>query len=497
MRKDSVEAALVKARDAANAADDLLVRLTTLQGAAGDSLFDISGQVPGRDSSVADVVARMHSISELLAGSAEQNFHLVPKPVLAAIEASADAFGAAVTSINNALNAATGQGGLASISRDSLVVISRNGHSQNLGPLFQALVDGADTFAEASFRFLSIVKVRGAASFQAASSRYADLLRTLGESLQKVRVSISESDKRLSELSTITDIAKSSQEEISRIKGSVELERKSIGEHLAETTQSRSTIQAIRDEARALEESVKSYQASFDQFSKTQSEREAALQSGNQKLNALMKALDEKEKKIDLLMAKSEGMLSATTIVGLASNFHKMTEKLTSELNSTRLWFFGGIVFLFISSIPLAAFVIMPMITPFLDIPPDRLAALSQIGPNGTKNGWQYFSQVIGRTTILLPAVWFVSFMVVRHSSLFKLREHYAYKYSMAVAVEGFKKEAPEYEQEIAAMVLEQLAFNPADKLSRRPADNEGSGRFAEHLMAKLRGRPSGGEAGS
>lgn len=36
----------------------------------------------------------------------------------------------------------------------------------------------------------------------------------------------------------------------------------------------------------------------------------------------------------------------------------------------------------------------------------------------------------------------------------------------MAVSVEGFKKEAQDYEQEIAVLVLEQLAFNPADKLA-------------------------------
>ena len=37
----------------------------------------------------------------------------------------------------------------------------------------------------------------------------------------------------------------------------------------------------------------------------------------------------------------------------------------------------------------------------------------------------------------------------------------------MAVAVDGFKKQAPEYESMIAALVLEQLAFNPVDKLGK------------------------------
>jgi len=61
----------------------------------------------------------------------------------------------------------------------------------------------------------------------------------------------------------------------------------------------------------------------------------------------------------------------------------------------------------------------------------------------------------------------------------------------MAVAVEGFKKQAPEYEQEIAALVLEQLAFNPTDKLipSKDIKEGKAPGLIAAFLLEKIRKR--------
>jgi hypothetical protein len=51
----------------------------------------------------------------------------------------------------------------------------------------------------------------------------------------------------------------------------------------------------------------------------------------------------------------------------------------------------------------------------------------------------------------------------------------------MAVSVEGFQKQAKGYESEIAALVLEQLAFNPADKLT--PSKDISEGKVPHPLL--------------
>lgn len=56
----------------------------------------------------------------------------------------------------------------------------------------------------------------------------------------------------------------------------------------------------------------------------------------------------------------------------------------------------------------------------------------------------------------------------------------------MAFAVEGFKKQAPGYEGMIAALVFEQLAFNPADKLGKQHDGPEKPPNPIAELFVKL-----------
>ena len=93
-------------------------------------------------------------------------------------------------------------------------------------------------------------------------------------------------------------------------------------------------------------------------------------------------------------------------------------------------------------------------------------------------SGEHCFRQVIARITVLLPAVWLVRFASRRHAWLFKLREDYAYKYSMAVSDDGFKKQAPNYKSDIAAVAFERLMVNSVEAMN--------SGRKEDESPSKL-----------
>lgn len=213
--------------------------------------------------------------------------------------------------------------------------------------------------------------------------------------------------------------------------------------------------------------------------------------SGNEKLDILSTAFEQKHNTVDDIIKRSEKMLSSATVAGLATNFAKMKKKLTFELWCARFSFYVGIAFLTISASPLLAFAIMPIAAPILHwMFPGLTFVVSDFTLNPADNGWQYLGQVLARILILLPAAWLVSFTAIRHASLFRLREHYAYKYSMAVAVEGFKQQSPKYEQEIAALVLEQLAFNPADKLIPSKDVREGkTPSISGYLLDQIRNK--------
>lgn len=66
----------------------------------------------------------------------------------------------------------------------------------------------------------------------------------------------------------------------------------------------------------------------------------------------------------------------------------------------------------------------------------------------------------------MVPSIWRAKFSASKYQQLFKLKEHYQYKYSIAMAVDGFKKQAPEHADAIAAEAFNRLLFNPADRLS-------------------------------
>ena len=63
---------------------------------------------------------------------------------------------------------------------------------------------------------------------------------------------------------------------------------------------------------------------------------------------------------------------------------------------------------------------------------------------------------------------------------------HYQYKFSLAMAVDGFKKQAPGYAEAIAAETFNRLLFNPADRLEGRSASDEYPSPLMNFLMDKL-----------
>jgi len=111
--------------------------------------------------------------------------------------------------------------------------------------------------------------------------------------------------------------------------------------------------------------------------------------------------------------------------------------------------------------------------------------AISGIAGGG--EALQFLGQVLARFVILLPGIWFVTFCTNRYNAIFKLKEHYYYKYSVAVSVDGFKKQAPEYQSIITAIAFEQLAFNPADKLGKQDFTKNASNPILDILVKILK----------
>ncbi|WP_152977823.1 hypothetical protein [Bradyrhizobium pachyrhizi] len=67
------------------------------------------------------------------------------------------------------------------------------------------------------------------------------------------------------------------------------------------------------------------------------------------------------------------------------------------------------------------------------------------------------------------------------------LREHYAYKYSIASSVEGFKQQSPEqYKDYVALIAFNELTFNPATQMEAKGSETKHLNPLLDAAMKKM-----------
>ncbi|NRG17354.1 hypothetical protein HPQ64_06615 [Rhizobiales bacterium] len=467
MRKDKLKSIIKKSVTLSNSTDNLIRHLAQFENENGQP-FNTKKPIPNTDSSVSQIVSRIQSCTGLIAEFENATrFNLTPLEALVNLEQSLDQTKVHIDRlVQQVVGIKQAHGGLRTFDYSNFNALANNNNNINIHAYFNNVYNTTEDLLKRLFENLFILKPKSSYSFQAAANSLTSLINDTYDkftSLDKTLKQLSITEK---ELISKNDEASNQLDEIKRFKTDSDNDRQTIAEYLSQATSQKTDIQTIQDEASELQATVNDYQETFNQFQKQLDNRNNQFAVGERKFDEIINKFEEQNIYISNLVRSAEDMMSKATVAGLASNFKKMSEQLTSELQSARRAFYVGIIFLTFSALPLFVLVVLPLITLVIDILPLNINSASYVANTGeAQNGWAYLSKVLGRIAILLPAGWFVSFAAIRHSSLFRLREHYAYKYSMAVAVEGFKQQAPQYEQEIAALVLEQLAFNPADKL--------------------------------
>lgn len=446
--------------------DDLLSSLGKFEDPQGRA-FDLTAIIPGTDSTVSDIRARHAALAGLVqkmdsksgAANVPLSFFNAAANALRSIGNAADQIEAEIKNVRN-------HGNLNTFDSGSFLATTLSGNQFNFSPSFKTLFDNSEAFlisfhnlfqavnpSRASFNFSAAT-----IAFSSAMGRANSIRNELAEALKDTKTQLANLKERDNELLNLVTRANSDATSITEQAG-----RSSEAVAQIETLKDQSD--KVAEEAANLRHSVEEYQAKFDEFERALSNRNAAFEDGSAKLDRLVSELTEQKEFVRSIIEQSDLMLSGATVAGLSSEFKTIKDDLTTQLDKAYNTFGWSIVFLFISAIPLIVFIFAPFIAPILSENDTVINSIAAMGSE--RSGWQYVGQVIARFIILLPAIWFVTFTTARYNSLFKLREHYAYKYSMAMAVDGFKKQAPGHEDLIAALVFEQLAFNPADKLGK------------------------------
>lgn len=493
-KKNTILSIVEASKDLVSNFDNLLKYLSTLED-SDKKAFDINKSFPSISGSTSSIYSRAMVVQGIIEGFGEsRDYDLIPVSRLFDLKLAINQVITKTTELHKYLEKTLKRhGGYLNINYTNFKVLAKDGSSHEMQQYFIRLDEAVEKLLDAFYSSVIILKPdETQVSFQTATNGLQYMLQDIHKELVEVRHD-GEDLKRVykSALLSVEKISSAEQRF-----GEIEEQSSSLVEkiQLAEDDSKKSIqeIENTKDDAVKLELLVQNYRASFSEYQFSLDERNLEIEKAGKKLAKLTNDLENKRTQIAENISRSEEMLTGATVAGLASNFKTIEDKLTSELSSAKNSFYFGAVCLFVSALPLVFSVFIPVIAPFfINDYPNIVDVIKETGINSNSTGWQYVGQVMARLVIIMPAVWLMSFAAIRYSSLFRLREHYSYKYSMAVSVEGFKKEAQGYESEIAAMVLEQLAFNPADKLLPLKSMNEGQvpNPLMQFLMKKIRSK--------
>lgn len=215
-------------------------------------------------------------------------------------------------------------------------------------------------------------------------------------------------------------------------------------------------IKTVGTAADTLEKMVAGHTSSIDAFQKQLDARNADFEKFQLDTKTARDANSEREAEITRLIKESDAMISGSTTAGLAKSMEDTRERYEIRMTGARQGFYVAVVLLVFSAAPLV-----------LHLVPGLFGTVG--ASKDTDAGLYGF---FGRIFLLLPATWLTAFFAKSYASFFDLEREYAHKAALAMSVDGFKRQAPKYEEEITAEVFLEIRNNPGNGSATLPASH-------------------------
>jgi hypothetical protein len=287
------------------------------------------------------------------------------------------------------------------------------------------------------------------------------------------------------ETETALTSVKAWQDEINTIKKDVTKARTDIDAANVQAASKLKTIEQTETAATTLNTSVAKYQSEFDAFQTALDARNSDYKSKRTEFEKLKSNLDAESTRIQRISLQAEDMLKGATTAGLAASYSNKQNDIEKEIKKAR--------FVYYASIGMLVFLTLPIF--IYSFPKEYLTEIFKhlfgfdfalLARDTGQPQYQQIISFIGRAIFLVPGLMFVRFASSRHERLFRLREDYAYKYSIASSVDGFMKQAKTYADDIAAACYYELTYNPADRMDEKAEDARIMNPLFEKMMARL-----------
>lgn len=235
-------------------------------------------------------------------------------------------------------------------------------------------------------------------------------------------------------------------EEASSTEAAIRKTRDGLAAIEGDTNTRKAAADAALAAAAALKTQTDQYAPQFSAFMQQLESRNKAFDEGNTALAQLTKQLQDQAAQIQVNVNDATAMLASATNASLTHAQQIKYEELGNQLKSAGLWVLLAYVGLFASVAPVVNYVWESTTIEFNSV-------------------WTYLGNVLARAVLLIPGGVAASFTTRRYMRLFRLRHEYGYRASLAGAVEGFQRQAPDHHQDIAAVAFFQLGRNPAESI--------------------------------
>lgn len=323
--------------------------------------------------------------------------------------------------------------------------------------------DCASSFAEMSGAIGSLVEILGAlvplcrsassGIFSDRVSELTDISRQAKAQLAKLNKDKAAIDEMVAAITAMKQEVVDSQVQAQTLVTSLREVQMNASSDLANVAGLVERIRGVSEDAEKLNAAVVAYSGKFDVFQNELESRNQTFEKYEQHAKNVDKTNQANATEIERLTALADSMIAGANTVGIAVSMEEARVRYERRMGGAAIGFLASIVILALSAIPLAAHLV-----------PGLFGGWTAIAPDGGSTPWY---SVIGKFLLLAPATWLTGFFTKTFADYFHLEREYAHKAAIAKAVEGFRRQAPKYEQEITAEVFLEVRTNPAkDKVA-------------------------------
>ncbi len=289
--------------------------------------------------------------------------------------------------------------------------------------------------------------------------------QTLASTVSEIEGYRSEAQKLAKSTSTANEKANAFAEKIHEslvtaqtIQSSIQAAQQQVDKESAAINALIAQIKSTGSSSDTLEQQVVGYKSKFEAFQSQLDERQKQFANFETNIKISEKLNVTREAEINRLIQKADSMIKGATTAGLSNSLEE-----TRSIYARRMWGAAGgfIISIFLlagSAIPLAAHLLPGLFGDWI-----KITSISQEARDSA-------ATIIGKIVLLLPCSWLCMFFSKSFSEFFHLEREYAHKAALAKSVEGFKREAPDFEQVITTGVFGEILNNPSSRKSPEPA---------------------------